>query len=67
MVFSNYLALLGGVAFFLFGMSTMGGGLKQLAGNKMEAVLCKLSSTPLKGFLLGTLVAAVIQPPAPPP
>lgn len=61
MVFSNYLALLGGVAFFLFGMSTMGGGLKQLAGNKMEAVLWKLSSTPLKGFLLGTLVAAVIQ------
>lgn len=58
---TNILALLGGVAFFLFGMNTMGGGLKQLAGNKMEAILWKLSSTPLKGFLLGTLVAAVIQ------
>ena len=58
---SNILSLLGGVAFFLFGMNTMGGGLKQLAGNKMEAILWKLSSTPLKGFLLGTLVAAVIQ------
>ncbi len=61
MSISNILSLLGGVAFFLFGMNTMGDGLKQLAGNKMEAVLWKLSSTPFKGFLLGTLVAAVIQ------
>lgn len=61
MSFTNVLSLLGGVAFFLFGMNTMGSGLKQLAGNKMEAILWKLSSTPLKGFLLGTLVAAVIQ------
>ncbi len=55
------LALLSGVAFFLFGMNTMGNGLKQVAGNKMETYLWKLSSTPVKGFLLGTLVAAVIQ------
>lgn len=54
-------SLLSGVAFFLFGMTTMGNGLKQLAGNKMETYLWKLSSTPIKGFLLGTLVAAVIQ------
>lgn len=61
MSFTNILSLLGGVAFFLFGMNTMGTGLKQLAGNKMEAILWKLSSTPFKGFLLGTLVAAAIQ------
>ncbi len=61
MSITDIVALLGGVAFFLFGMNTMGSGLKQLAGNKMEAVLWKLSSTPLKGFLLGTLVAAAIQ------
>lgn len=61
MGFSNILSLLGGVAFFLFGMNTMGSGLKQLAGNRMEAILWKLSSTPIKGLLLGTLVAAVIQ------
>lgn len=58
---TDVISLLGGVAFFLFGMNVMGSGLKQLAGNKMEAVLWKLSSTPWKGFLLGTLVAAVIQ------
>lgn len=61
MGFTDFLSLLSGVAFFLFGMNIMGSGLKQLAGNKMEAILWKLSSTPLKGFLLGTLVAAVIQ------
>lgn len=61
MRFTDVISLLGGVAFFLFGMNVMGTGLKQLAGNKMEAILWKLSSTPFKGFLLGTLVAAVIQ------
>ena len=61
MSLTNYISLLGGVAFFLFGMNTMGTGLKQLAGNKMEAILWKLTSTPFKGFLLGTLVAAAIQ------
>jgi phosphate:Na+ symporter len=57
----DVITLLGGVAFFLFGMSTMGGGLKSLAGNRMERVLWTLSSKPIKGLLLGTLVTAVIQ------
>ena len=55
------MSLLGGVALFLFGMSAMGDGLKNLAGNKMETYLWKLSSTPGKAFLLGILVTAVIQ------
>ena len=53
--------LLSGVALFLFGMSLMGDGLKRVAGNKLEIFLYKLSGTPLKGFLLGTGVTAVIQ------
>ena len=61
MSFSNVLALLGGVALFLFGMSLMGDGLKKVAGNKMELVLYRLTGTPLKGALLGTGVTAVIQ------
>lgn len=61
MDFTHILSLLGGVALFLFGMSAMGNGLKKVAGPKMESYLWKLSSTPVKGFLLGTLVAAVIQ------
>ena len=58
---SDVITLLGGVALFLFGMSLMGDGLKKVAGNKLELVLYRLSSTPLKGVLLGTGVTAVIQ------
>lgn len=58
---SDVITLLGGVALFLFGMSLMGDGLKKVAGNRLELVLYKLSSTPLKGVLLGTGVTAVIQ------
>lgn len=55
------ISLLGGVALFLFGMTLMGNGLKKVAGNKLEIILYKLTSTPLKGVLLGTGVTAVIQ------
>lgn len=61
MNFTHILSLLCGVAFFLFGMSAMGDGLKKVAGSKLENYLWKLSSTPLKGFALGTAVTAVIQ------
>ncbi|MDD6156439.1 MAG: Na/Pi cotransporter family protein [Lachnospiraceae bacterium] len=55
------LQLLSGVALFLFGMSQMGDGLKKVAGNKLEVFLYKLTSSPIKGILLGTVVTAVIQ------
>ena len=58
---SNIITLFGGVALFLFGMSLMGDGLKKVAGSKLELVLYKLSSTPLKGVLLGAGVTAIIQ------
>ena len=55
------ISLLGGIALFLFGMTLMGEGLKKVAGNKLELILYKLSSTPLRGLLLGTGVTAIIQ------
>lgn len=58
---TEILALLAGVAMFLFGMSLMGDGLKKVAGNRLELILYRLTSTPLKGILLGTGVTAVIQ------
>ena len=57
----NLIALLSGVALFLFGMTIMGDGLKRVAGSRLEVVLYRLTSTPLKGVLLGTAVTAVIQ------
>ena len=61
MSIANMIALLGGLAFFLFGMSLLGEGLKRVAGSKMEIILGNLTSTTFKGVLLGTLVTAVIQ------
>ena len=58
---SNVITLFGGVALFLFGMSLMGEGLKKVAGSKLELLLYKLSSTPLRGLLLGAGVTAIIQ------
>ena len=61
MLLSDVLVLLGGVALFLFGMGLMGDGLKKVAGSRLELILYRLSSTPLKGILLGTGVTAIIQ------
>lgn len=57
----DVLSLLGGLALFLFGMSVMGEGLEKSAGNKLKTILEKLTSSPLKGFVLGLAVTAVIQ------
>ncbi len=58
---ADIISLLGGLAFFLFGMTLLGDGLKKVAGSKLETVLGKLTSNPIKGVLLGALVTAVIQ------
>ena len=55
------LALVGGLALFLYGMDLMGDSLKKLAGGKLESVLASLTSAKWKGFLLGLVVTAVIQ------
>ena len=57
----DVLALFGGLALFLFGMNVIGDGLTRAAGGKMERILEKLTSTPIKGVLLGAAVTAVIQ------
>ena len=58
---SAVLGLITGLALFLFGMDAMGEGLKRAAGSKMESLLWRRSSTPVKGVALGTGVTAVIQ------
>ena len=55
------LSLFGGLAMFLFGMDVMGKGLERQAGNKLQSLLEKLTSNPLKGFVLGLGVTAIIQ------
>ncbi|MBQ7340779.1 MAG: Na/Pi cotransporter family protein [Oscillospiraceae bacterium] len=57
----NIIALLGGLALFLFGMDIMGKALERQAGGKLQTILAKMSSNVFKGFLLGMGVTAVIQ------
>ncbi len=46
---------------FYMELNVMGEGLTRAAGGKMEQILEKLTSTPIKGVLLGAAVTAVIQ------
>ena len=55
------LQLLGGLCLFLFGMETMGDGLKKASGSKLEDILARLTSNVPKGVALGAAVTAVIQ------
>ena len=54
-------SMVGGLALFLYGMSVMGSGLEKMSGGKLERILEKLTSNPLKAVLLGAGVTAVIQ------
>ena len=61
MDFFGLLSMIGGLALFLYGMDTMGQGLEKLSGGRLERILEKLTSNPIKAVLLGAGVTAVIQ------
>ncbi len=61
MTIYNVLDMLGGLALFLFGMHILSGALEKLAGGNLERWLEKLTSSPIKGVLLGAGVTALIQ------
>ncbi|HQD39276.1 MAG TPA: Na/Pi cotransporter family protein [Bacillota bacterium] len=53
--------LLGGLGLFLYGMQLMSDGLEKAAGDRMRKILGALTSSTVKGVLVGTVVTAVIQ------
>ncbi len=57
----SVLTFAGGLSLFLYGMNTMGAGLKRLSGGKMQALIGKLCSNTFKGLLLGAVFTALIQ------
>lgn len=61
MDFFGVLELIGGLALFLFGMTTMGTGLEKSAGNRLKSLLEGLTSTKMSGFFMGVAVTAIIQ------
>ena len=55
------LQLLGGLAFFLYGIYVMSAGLEKIAGGKLEKILKTMTSSPTKGLVLGAAITAIIQ------
>ncbi len=55
------LQLLGGLAFFLYGIYIMSLGLEKIAGGKLERILKTMTSNPVKGLVLGAGITALIQ------
>lgn len=55
------LTMLGGLALFLYGMHAMGEGLSKVSGGKLEHILEKLTSNPIKAVALGAVVTGIIQ------
>ncbi len=53
--------LIGGLAFFLYGMTIMSSGLEKMAGGKLEATLKKMTSNPFKCLALGAGITIAIQ------
>ena len=57
----DVITLLGALATFLFGMSTMTSGLEKLTSGKLASMLERLTDNILKGVLLGAVVAGMVH------
>ncbi len=57
----NIFTLLGGLAFFLYGMNVMSTSLEKLTGGKLEVALKKMTSNIINSILLGMGVTVAIQ------
>jgi phosphate:Na+ symporter len=53
--------LVGGLGLFLYGMTLLGEGLRRAAGDRIKSILAVLTSTQIRGILVGAIVTAVIQ------
>ena len=59
-IFSLF-TLCGGLAFFLYGMTVMSKSLEKMAGGRLERLLKRMTSTPIKSLLLGAAITIAIQ------
>ena len=59
-IFSLF-TLLGGLAFFLYGMNVMSTGLEKMVGGKLEHVLKSMTSNKFKSLALGAVITIAIQ------
>ncbi len=59
-IFSIF-TLCGGLAFFLYGISIMSSGLEKIAGGRLERILKKVTSNPIKSLIFGAGITAAVQ------
>ena len=59
--FIDFLALLGAVGLFLYGMKVMSEGLQKVAGNRLRAILSAMTRNRATGVLTGMVITALIQ------
>ncbi len=59
-IFSVF-TLLGGLAFFLYGMNVLSSALEKMVGGKLESVLRVMTSNRWKGLALGAVITIAIQ------
>ena len=57
----NVLNLIGGLSLFLFGMTLMGQALERRAGNRLKALLGRMTTNRFAGLLTGLGVTAIVQ------
>ena len=57
----SVITLIGGLAFFLYGMHVMSSGLERMAGGKLEHALKRMTSNPLKSLALGAGITVAVQ------
>ena len=53
--------MIGGLALFIYGMTTMGKGLERAAGSKLEKTLEKMTGNVFTALIMGMIVTMVIQ------
>ena len=57
----SFISLLGGLAMFLYGMRLMGSSLREGSSGTLKSVMGKVTNNPVKAFLLGVFITAIIQ------
>jgi phosphate:Na+ symporter len=58
---ANFFQILGGIGLFLYGIKLMSDALQDLAGDRLRQLIAYLTSTPVKGVVIGALVTVLIQ------
>ena len=58
---SSIIQVFAGIGILIYGIIIMGDALQAIAGDKLRKLIGSLTSTPVKGLLVGTLVTSILQ------